>query len=49
MYCVAIPYIDRIAIVPTPWVIDVIARTSISDIDKQVAIDNWNNDKLEWQ
>jgi hypothetical protein len=47
--CGARPYIDRIAIVPTPWWIQCnCGRTGESDTDKQVAIDNWNNDKLVW-
>ncbi|MCK9415572.1 hypothetical protein M0Q97_02805 [Candidatus Dojkabacteria bacterium] len=41
---------DRIAIIPTPWWIRCnCGRTGVSDTNKQTAIDNWNNDKLEWQ
>lgn len=47
--CGTRPYIDRIAIVPTPWWIKCeCGRTGKSDIDKQKAIDNWNNNKLVW-
>jgi len=47
--CGARPYHDRIAIVPTPhWIQCECGRCSKSDLDKQVAIDNWNNDIIEY-
>ena len=46
--CGARPYLDRIAIYPTPyWIKCNCDRTGKSDLDKQKAIDNWNNDVLE--
>ena len=48
--CGARPYMDRIMAGGIPkWLkCDSCGRTSVSDCDKQVAIDNWNNDKIEY-
>lgn len=47
--CGARPYYDRISINPMPqWIKCNCGRTGKSDLDKQTAIDNWNNNKLEW-
>ena len=48
--CGARPYLDRIAIYPTPWWIACnCGRIGKSDIDKDIAIENWNNDKLDYE
>lgn len=45
--CGARPYYDRIAIYPPPqWIRCNCGRTGESDLNKKIAIDNWNNDKL---
>ena len=45
--CGARPYLDRIVIYPTPfWIACNCGRIGESDTDKQEAINNWNNDKL---
>jgi len=48
--CGARPYYDRIAIVPMPqWIQCNCGRIGKSDFDKQVAINNWNSDKLVYE
>jgi len=45
--CGARPYHDRIAIYPPPqWIGCNCGRTAEASLDKQEAIDNWNNDIL---
>ena len=45
--CGARPDLDRCpAYITTWWIGCSCGRTGESDIDKQVAIDNWNNNKL---
>jgi hypothetical protein len=47
--CGARPYLDRISISPTPWWIACnCGRTGKSDTDKKEAINNWNQDNLDW-
>ena len=47
--CGARPYYDRIAIYPTPqWIACNCGRIGMSNTNKDVAIENWNNDKLEY-
>ena len=47
--CGARPYFDRIAATPFPkWIACNCGRKSESDLNKQAAINNWNNDKLVW-
>lgn len=46
--CGARPFYDRIAIFPTPqWIKCQCGRTGKSDISKENAINNWNNNILE--
>lgn len=45
--CGARPCHDRCPAAPTThWIACQCGRTGESDVSKQVAIDNWNNDKL---
>jgi hypothetical protein len=48
--CGARPYMDRIMVGSIPkWLkCDSCGRTTDSDCDKQVAIDNWNKDKINY-
>lgn len=47
--CGARPYIDRVAIAPTPWWIQCdCGRKGESSLNKNKAIDNWNNNNLVW-
>ncbi len=47
--CGARPYLDRISIGESPkWIKCNCGRTGKSDFNKQIAIDNWNNDKIEY-
>lgn len=44
------PYHDKIGKSPTPqWIQCICGRTGKSDLNKQVAIDNWNNDILDYE
>lgn len=44
------PYYDRIAIgYPTNWIKCNCGRTGLSENDKQLAIDNWNKDILDYE
>lgn len=46
--CGARPFYDRIAVYPTPkWIKCQCGRTGKSDISKEIAINNWNNNILE--
>jgi hypothetical protein len=47
--CGARPQHDRIAICPTPqWITCICGKTGKSALSKEEAIDNWNNNKMEW-
>ena len=47
--CGARPYFDRISAPPFPkWIACNCGKTGRSDVDKQKAIDNWNNNILEY-
>lgn len=48
--CGARPYYDRVMTYPiSHWIACNCGRTGISDIDKDVAIDNWNKNKLSYE
>lgn len=47
--CGARPYLDRTACgQPVYWISCNCGKTSESSLDKQEAIDNWNNNKLDY-